>query len=163
MCNGPMSIDAIEGDIAAFAQMGHQPDQRAHLGRARMPGVLEVADQANSNAIVVEAIVRRLAMGTVFLFQPPRADLDFTVSRSPPVADYKMITQLIPAPLQAVVAIKLPGVARFAGTVVDDDVLPIATEAPGQIDAARQARSSWRQGWTGNLGAPDLGRQWRRL
>ena len=90
----------------------------------------EIADQADADSMLVVVVVRRLAVGAVFLEVPTRADLDDAVPGFRTVADDEMIAQPVPT-LLTVVFVKRLGAAPWRGAVVNDDRGPARTDTPG--------------------------------
>ena len=92
--------------------------------RRRRLCLVEVADQTNADAEVIEAVVRTLGMRPPLLLGPARADLDLTVAAVGAVADEEVVAHLVKA------AVDVPlrhdrGIAEGSRRVMDDDPLPV--------------------------------------
>ena len=90
----------------------------------------EIADQADADSMIVVVVVRRLAVGAMFLKVPARADLDDAVPGFRTVADDEMIAQPVPT-LLTVVFVKRLGAAAWRGAVVNDNRRPARADTPG--------------------------------
>ncbi len=104
--------------------------------------LLEIADQANANAVRVEIVApapdaevapaRTLAMGTGDLPFPARAGVDAAVRRVHAVADHKVIAEAVgPPALVPVVVVDAGRRVVVVGGVMDHDHVPAAA-----LDAA---------------------------
>ena len=108
-----MAHDVVVRDTTLGHQEVHQPAERSHL-RATGSILLKVADQADSDPMLVETVARNLAMGAPFLLDPARAHFDHPVARVRTVADDKMVSQLIPLVHLAMVSASMAGLRTRA-------------------------------------------------
>ena len=115
-------VDAGGGDVELAGDETAQPEQIGKL-RRRWIVIVEIADQADSDAMLVVVLVRRFAMGAMLLFDPARADFDLSVGRVGAVADDEVIAEFVPA-FGAVPLVEPRGAAGIGGAVMNDDALP---------------------------------------
>ena len=92
-------------------------------GRRRL--LIEVADQADADAVLVDVVGAGVAaMDALLLVVPPLGDLDLAVAAAVAVADDEVVAAAVVAEELAVLAVDLVVVARCRGAVVQDDVAP---------------------------------------
>ena len=115
-------VDPRSGDVELAREETAQLHQACQL-RWRWIIVIEIADQADPDAMLIVILVRRLAVCPMFLLQPSRPDFDLSVRRVRAVADDKVIAELIPA-FGSVPFIKAFGATDIGCAVMDDDALP---------------------------------------
>src|SRR5690349_752389 len=73
-----MGVDVGGGDVVLAAEELHEVNKTARLGGGGAVAV-EVADEADADAVLVVILVGRFAVGAVLLLGPARADLDTAV------------------------------------------------------------------------------------
>ncbi len=101
--------------------------------RARRLVAIEIADQTNAEADVVEIVAVHVA--AVDLPPPAVTHFDLTIAGRCPVADHEMISESILHSADVpMVIIEHGGVPLSCAAVVDDDVLPASTCNRGTID-----------------------------
>ena len=164
-----VAVDVRGVDPGSPAQRRHQLFQRRQLFGCRR-ALLEIPDQADSDAVLVEEIVPPpdaevaagvgLAMRARELRLPARSHVHASVLRIAPVTDHEVVAQTVrPVPHVPVVAVH-PGRCRDrAGRMMHHDDLPLATfdppgwyqyslvEVHGSIvswSRRRRHRSAWR-------------------
>src|SRR5438105_5051451 len=91
-----MTQHAVGRDVIGLHQIGYQLVERLNLRRRGSIDV-EIADQANPNAVIVELIVWSFGMRAPFLDWPAGAGLDLTIPAVGAVADDEVISAAIPA------------------------------------------------------------------
>src|SRR5688500_3742048 len=109
-------------DVERAGQEDHQLVQALNLLGAGPAGV-EVADQADADAVLVVILARGFAVGPVLLAGPAGADLHLAVAAAGAVADDEVVAELVPA-LGTVPLAEPRRVAGSGRTVVDHDALP---------------------------------------
>lgn len=137
-----VAVDARGGDIHFGAEEGDEFFEDGELPR-RGAFFLEVSDQADPDAVVVEEIVGAIlaevlasaggAVGAVDLAFPARADEDLAVGVVYAIADDEVIAEAVfPVAAVEVPLVHSGGGGVFGGGVMDDDDLPlVAADALG--------------------------------
>src|SRR3954471_13176758 len=69
-----VGVDAGGGDVVLAAEEADQLGQALHLG-GRRRALVEVADQADADAVLVVVVLGAAAVGAVALLDPPRSHL----------------------------------------------------------------------------------------
>ena len=86
----PVAEDALRRDVVrALQERDETGDGLQLLGGG--PGDIEVADEADSDAVVVVLVVRRLGVSAPLLLAPARADFHLPVTRVAAVADDEVV------------------------------------------------------------------------
>lgn len=152
-----MAVDSAGGDSGLRAEVLDEGGERLELARGRA-SVLEIADEADADAVVVEEVAwplhaevaprAGLAVGAGFLEAPALSDEDLSVGVVDAIADDEVITEAaVPAAGIAVVVVHACRRVHFAGGVVHNDHLPAAARdgcaGPdrGWVEAARNRGS----------------------
>lgn len=124
--------------MALIAEESDQPTKRSHLSLCRTR-LIEVADQANAYAVLVDVVARRLTVGPSLLCMPSMSDFDQSISARGSVSDHEMIAKTVPA-LGAVKLVKYLRIARWRRTMVQDDCGPTVAELSGSWEPLRVSR-----------------------
>ena len=116
----------VAGEAGALAQdVSLEPVDELGEGHELFfagPGLFEVADKADADGALVEAVA--LEVTTEELLAPAWADLDLAVAGVDAVAYDEVVGQSIFHAAAAVSGIVLGRIAKFYCTVVDDDGIP---------------------------------------
>ncbi len=157
-----MADDPVGADVVGFFEVGDEAGQGLELG-GRRAGNIEIADEADADAVFVVAVLVGLGVlgvGPDALFAPAGADFDLAIAGFGAVSDDEVVAE-VDEVAGAVVGVELSRSAGGGGAVVDDDHGPLARRGGGQ-PFARHAIGSGevgRGGWKGNSlrGAAEVG------
>lgn len=148
-----MAVDPGGHDPGLRAEEGDEPFERGDLPGGR-GGVFEVADKADSDAVLVEEVVgpphaeiRSRPAGTVRslnLLLPARADVDRPVAVVHSVADDEVVPQSVrPAANPPVVFVHALGRIARRRRVVHDDDLPAFPDSPARRPLRLRRNRPW--------------------
>jgi hypothetical protein len=124
-----MAKDAIGGNVVFAHQVNNQTGQGAKL-LWRWMGLVEIADEADADAICVVAVVQGVIVSAPLLLGPARADFDLAVAAVGAVADDEVIAKFVEA------TVAMPFVddgsrAVIAVAVMDNDPCPMVSRYGG--------------------------------
>ena len=151
----------VRRDAASVRQEARKADEGGHLiGRGARS--LEVAHQADTDAVVVVVVVGRLTVRAVLLFVPAGTDLDVSVGCVRAVANHEVVAQLVPAIRLPMILVERRGAALGGRAVVNHDRGPPRADSPaagipGFAVGAGGKRDRPRRHWRGVVNATGFG------